>query len=1082
MKRYLGISFVAFCATLLLAGLVLAKPAKIQEISVIETGEGLVGDVEGTMPAPQKVLQDTTWIADWSFDGPGGSCTSTGWVEWDNRILNDGSNYWVVDNRFDGTGGIDNKAAVLSKHDLCWVVSDGYGNDWDYSVICKYKGASMLAFNFLSDSEPGYDFVTVETDELGQSESLIDCAVDPTGTPESFRDVLFTTDGLNSAGVVADLALGDYGNATAEHEVYIRFEADGGYSDEDGLYPTFWGAGLVVDSVRVYGGTYVYTEEFEGALNANITLANTAPAMACGEWGRLYSHITDNDKCSENTSCAWLWTDPLKIAYYADMAFGPGSAIHHNWSDQCIASPWADVTQPTGASGTVLSFRRFPGNRFTQGKVVQNWSVRGKVKVDNTDTSTTGDSIDCVSNWGHASSWNSLTNFTWITSIFDMSTYFPATSTEVQVRFRVSDWRYIAGDGPPATLNPGPGPYTDRVRIGRRVLTGPVINIGIDTRYQAQDCFPTVQNAITPGEHFSPDGANRHGTCAFSEGTDLGINTSSTNLITGDSIRLAAVQSLRPGNHTIDDVKVYGAITGGLHQGLAPAPYTVGGNGFFEVTADSCRGSSGVVVAECWFVDFNDFYFRGSDVLEYLWYTHDSGGGVSTYPPGYTSATWPPAPLGSKSAIQRARETTNGLLEVSYLPTMLWPTTYYNRIRTEDPGHGNVAPTQAEIDSTLQKACILYYQHVTSARRSGDTQRTSFMYTLDRMGYRGYYDVYDVQGYGNTNNQLGGRANVAQASGYLLIVEDDGRSNLTPNIPDGLTPDNEKINQAGWYQSYLTQGLTGLVGTASLMVIGENTAFEKATNPLIAADMGLVGIATDQGLNVNPNVLGVSSFSTWDGCSMAFSGDEFSLSGGCPNIRAYDVANAGGTAVITHKYKSGAATSSGGAIIMNKNTTNHSNTIWLGFPWFDIRPKNGEPPYSPPPPTTDEEERLLGKILICTIGINCIRTPTVTGTGDDDLDGTLPKVSALYQNVPNPFNPTTKIKFDMGRDGHVKLQIFDVAGHLVKTVVNGSMSRGRHEAIWTGLDETGTRVASGVYFYQLVTDDLTSTKKMVVLK
>jgi flagellar hook assembly protein FlgD len=92
-------------------------------------------------------------------------------------------------------------------------------------------------------------------------------------------------------------------------------------------------------------------------------------------------------------------------------------------------------------------------------------------------------------------------------------------------------------------------------------------------------------------------------------------------------------------------------------------------------------------------------------------------------------------------------------------------------------------------------------------------------------------------------------------------------------------------------------------------------------------------------------------------------------------------------------------------------------------------------------------------------------------------------VTTLHQNVPNPFNPSTKISFDLSRAGHVKLQVFDVAGHLVKTLANAKFeAKAKHEITWNGLDEAGRRVPSGVYFYQLVTDDFSSTKKMVVLK
>jgi hypothetical protein len=93
---------------------------------------GEAGDTFAMPGLPQRALQDTVWIADWSFDGAG--CVSTAWTKYDNRILNDGSNYWSVNSNFSGAGSIAGNAAVLAKHDLAWA-RDGYGNDWDYSVI-----------------------------------------------------------------------------------------------------------------------------------------------------------------------------------------------------------------------------------------------------------------------------------------------------------------------------------------------------------------------------------------------------------------------------------------------------------------------------------------------------------------------------------------------------------------------------------------------------------------------------------------------------------------------------------------------------------------------------------------------------------------------------------------------------------------------------------------------------------------------------------------------------------------------------------------------------------------------------------
>jgi FlgD Ig-like domain len=90
--------------------------------------------------------------------------------------------------------------------------------------------------------------------------------------------------------------------------------------------------------------------------------------------------------------------------------------------------------------------------------------------------------------------------------------------------------------------------------------------------------------------------------------------------------------------------------------------------------------------------------------------------------------------------------------------------------------------------------------------------------------------------------------------------------------------------------------------------------------------------------------------------------------------------------------------------------------------------------------------------------------------------------NALAQNYPNPFNPTTTIAYSMAKASHVNLDIFDVRGLRVRTLVAQSVSAGNHTVNWDGLDQTGNRVASGVYFYRLKTSGFQQTKKMVMLR
>jgi DNA-binding beta-propeller fold protein YncE len=90
--------------------------------------------------------------------------------------------------------------------------------------------------------------------------------------------------------------------------------------------------------------------------------------------------------------------------------------------------------------------------------------------------------------------------------------------------------------------------------------------------------------------------------------------------------------------------------------------------------------------------------------------------------------------------------------------------------------------------------------------------------------------------------------------------------------------------------------------------------------------------------------------------------------------------------------------------------------------------------------------------------------------------------NGLEQNVPNPFNPTTSIKYSIAGDADVRLVIYDVAGREVRTLVDQHQRANVYRIVWDGINDQGDRVASGVYFYKLVAGTFTSTRKMMLLK
>lgn len=94
----------------------------------------------------------------------------------------------------------------------------------------------------------------------------------------------------------------------------------------------------------------------------------------------------------------------------------------------------------------------------------------------------------------------------------------------------------------------------------------------------------------------------------------------------------------------------------------------------------------------------------------------------------------------------------------------------------------------------------------------------------------------------------------------------------------------------------------------------------------------------------------------------------------------------------------------------------------------------------------------------------------------------LPEQFSLEQNYPNPFNPTTSIVYSLANSGSVKLEVFNIIGQKVATVVDEVQNAGIWTVRWSGSDATGKLVSSGIYLYRLTTGSFVSTKKMMFIK
>jgi len=99
-----------------------------------------------------------------------------------------------------------------------------------------------------------------------------------------------------------------------------------------------------------------------------------------------------------------------------------------------------------------------------------------------------------------------------------------------------------------------------------------------------------------------------------------------------------------------------------------------------------------------------------------------------------------------------------------------------------------------------------------------------------------------------------------------------------------------------------------------------------------------------------------------------------------------------------------------------------------------------------------------------------------------DEGAALPAEFALHPNFPNPFNPVTRIIYDLAEASDVRLEIYDLMGRNINTLVNQTQGTGRHFITWNGNDHTGNQVGAGVYLYRLHAGNKIFTRKMILMK
>lgn len=128
------------------------------------------------------------------------------------------------------------------------------------------------------------------------------------------------------------------------------------------------------------------------------------------------------------------------------------------------------------------------------------------------------------------------------------------------------------------------------------------------------------------------------------------------------------------------------------------------------------------------------------------------------------------------------------------------------------------------------------------------------------------------------------------------------------------------------------------------------------------------------------------------------------------------------------------------------------------------------------------ERIVVFEVMGAETGLQTFAFDPPSGKRESNDREIIPFVFALSQNYPNPFNPNTIVRFEIPQSDWVKLEIFNILGQKVKTLVDEYKNAGPHSVIWNGANSSGRQVATGVYFTRLSSGQKTEVKKMLLLR
>jgi hypothetical protein len=910
---------------------------------------------------------------------------------------------------------------------LCsWYDAPGYGNGWNQmlgTAAFSFTGSLTLSYIFSNDSEPDYDFTRVEYDAGGGNWQEV---AEYTGT---FED--------DTASIFLPLT-------QARTKIRFHFTADGAWSDQDGLYNT--DGAFIVDAIRLQDAGALNNYQDMELIAVNATTAGIwigSPESPYGSYAGLKNNLTDKDPCGDNfaTQLVYFLGSPNPSSSYPglyDTPFcaGPGG-ITAPCQNEIAVSPVIDMTKYSLACNNVQGGTIPAGDLPLLGGLVLRFTVYRDIPLSNLvfyQWHVRSIVAGCPGQWKDR-------NFVYYGPDMDYI-YGGETISDligsndpVQIGMGCVDmcdvWYLVNGNCAAHT----PSPWIDNVRLYRFKTSGPQWSYrDLDI---FQDNFPNEEFQLE--SYVRADAANDINTNddpILRPGDSIVIDATS---LLGGGIAAAPgggpavylnVKCTYVGTDLAKPAQLAGAtLAGSVWTGPAATPYQiffpyVSDDGVWtKIQCDTARTAGGIQ-RDRYMVDLNDDLFTRGYQIEY-YFTANDVAGVETALPRWARSRGP------------------------YFEFLCLPTKNSDVLFVDDwTGRGTFLGTVEN-----------YWMPVFDAVLAPPNNNV---------------DKYDVNGPSSgVGNGPGSRAKTKHlVDWYNKIVWDSGDlESIT--ISDGSV-NSDKSNDCQMFINWFEQS----EHVCGLWVCGDDIAFDLdglASTPaltLMSTWCGVDFVATSYfeetggrtgGGTVTPLVTGDVDAGIFVHAGIP---DKFYAYGGCFVINQFDVLDktANGKYAAYYPVKSSinryAAISSSQ---LNPGGFN-VNTMWFGFSYMYVR----DDVVGVPADRFEIAQDVFDWMQNIT---NTNITPAET-----------PKSTKLAQNFPNPFNPSTTIKFDLKEKGFVSLKVYNVAGQLVRTLVSGEKDANTYTVTWDGKNDRGGAVASGIYFYKMETKDFSQTKKMVMLR